>query len=200
MNPEQLFPLLPEAMQKPSRWTGFLRRKGARAGVDLSVVTFGVGRPLPLIDNEAGTMRLGRIFLAAGSRLWAHKGGELALGDGTVLDFGAEVIAWARVTIGKNCYLGWDALVLDTDLHHIGGHPLVNKPVTVGDNVYIGCRAIILKGVTIGDGALIHPGSIVTRDVPAGATVAPPEATIKERLPSCAHAVADPWEMQEDSL
>jgi carbonic anhydrase/acetyltransferase-like protein (isoleucine patch superfamily) len=183
VNPEQPFPLLPDSMLRPSRWTSLLRRRGARSGVDLSVVTFGAGRPLPLINNEAGTMRLGRIFLAAGSRLWSHKGGELAIDDGAILDAGAEVIAWERVTIGKNCYLGWDALVLDTDLHRIGGCPLVNKPVTIGDNVYIGCRAIILKGVTIGNGALIHPGSIVTRDVPAGAVVRPPEAAIKGMLP-----------------
>ena len=32
--------------------------------------------------------------------------------------------------------------------------------------MYIGCRAIILKGVTIGQDAVIHPGAIVTRDVP----------------------------------
>ena len=182
MNPEQLFPLLPEALQKPSCWTFLLRRKGARSGVDLSLVTFGAGRPLPLIKNDAGTMRLGRVFLAAGIRLWSQKGGELILGDGTVLDAGAEVIAWARVTIGKNCYLGWDVLVLDTDLHRIGGAPLVSKPVAIGDDVYIGCRAIILKGVTIGDGALIHPGSIVTRDVTAGTAVRPPEAMLKGRV------------------
>jgi tetrahydrodipicolinate N-succinyltransferase len=184
VKPEQIFPLLPEALQKRSCWTGLLRRKGARSGVDLSLVTFGAGRPLPLINNEAGTMWLGRIFLGAGVRLWSHKGGELTVQDGTIIDAGAEVIAWARVTIGKNCYLGWDALVLDTDLHRIGGTPLVNKPVAIGNDVYVGCRAIILKGVTIGDGALIHPGSIVTRDVPVGATVRPPEAAIKGRLPS----------------
>jgi maltose O-acetyltransferase len=29
----------------------------------------------------------------------------------------------------------------------------------------------VLKGVTIGDGAIVGAGSVVTRDVPAGATV-----------------------------
>ena len=126
-------------------------------------------------------MMLGSIFVAAGSRLWSHKGGMLVIGDGTVLDSGAEVIAWAGVTIGKRCYLGWDALVMDTDLHQIGSNPLVNKAVIIGDDVYIGCRAMILKGVTIGNGAMIHPGSIVTRDVPAGAAVRPPDSAIKGR-------------------
>ncbi len=182
MNREQIFPLLPENMRKPSCWTSFLRFKGARSGVDLSAVTFGAGSPLPLINNEAGTMRLGSIFLAAGSRLWARKVGKITLGDGTVLDAGAEVIAWTCVTIGKRCYLGWDALVMDTDLHRIGDNPMVNKPVAIGNDVYIGCRAIILKGVTIGDRALIHPGSIITHDVPAGAVVRPPQAAIKRIL------------------
>jgi acetyltransferase-like isoleucine patch superfamily enzyme len=124
-------------------------------------------------------MKLGRIFAAAGTRLWSHKGGALVIGDGTVLDSGAEVVAWLGVTIGKRCYLGWDALIMDTDLHRIGENPLVNRPVVIGDDVYIGCRAMILKGVTIGNGAVIHAGSIVTRDVEAGAAVAPPFSAAK---------------------
>lgn len=182
MNRERIFPLLPENMQRSSRLSGLLRIKGLFSGVDLSTVTLGAGRPLPLIHNEAGKMKLGRIFLAAGSRLWSHKGGILEIDDDTVLDQGVEVIAWKRVAIGKRCYLGWDVLIMDTDLHQIGVKPLVNKAVAVGDDVYIGCRTIILKGVTIGDGAYIHPGSIIRGDVPAGTTVLPPEAAIKGML------------------
>ncbi len=179
MSDEGFFPMLPESMQRPSRWTGCLKRKGARSGVDLSAVTLGAGRPLPLIHNEAGTMKLGRIFVAAGARLWSHKGGVLVIGDGTVLDSGAEIIAWLGVTIGKRCYLGWDVLVMDTDLHQIGRNPLVNRPVIIGDDVHLGCRAMVLKGVTIGNGAIVQPGSIITRDVPEGLTVGPPPSTIK---------------------
>lgn len=36
----------------------------------------------------------------------------------------------------------------------------------------IGSGAVILGGVTIGEGALVGAGAVVTRDVPAGATVA----------------------------
>lgn len=36
----------------------------------------------------------------------------------------------------------------------------------------IGSGAVIMCGVTIGEGALIGAGSVVTKDVPAGATVA----------------------------
>ena len=44
------------------------------------------------------------------------------------------------------------------------------RPVSIGRNVWIGGGAIILPGITIGDDAIIGAGSVVTRDVPAGAT------------------------------
>jgi UDP-2-acetamido-3-amino-2,3-dideoxy-glucuronate N-acetyltransferase len=45
-------------------------------------------------------------------------------------------------------------------------------PTRVGRGASIGSAATILCGVTIGEGALIGAGAVVTRDVPAGATVA----------------------------
>ena len=176
---DNVFPLLPDVWSQP---TGRCSFKGDRIGAELSQARFGAGRPAPLVHNEHGHLQLGRVFVAAGVRLWANRGGTLVIGDGTVLDAGVEIIAWQRVTIGRDCYLGWDALIMDTDLHGIAGSPPVNRPVTIGDGVRIGCRAMILKGVTIGDGAIIHPGSIVTHDVPAGAQVQPPEAVNRRAL------------------
>jgi maltose O-acetyltransferase len=46
------------------------------------------------------------------------------------------------------------------------------RTIRIGANVWIGSGAIILPGVTVGDDAIIGAGSIVTRDVPAGAAVA----------------------------
>jgi len=174
--------LLPEALKKPSFWSGYLRRRALRSHVKMADVVLGAGRPWPWIENNAGgRMTLGNIFLAAGSRLWSRKGAELTIGDGTVLDAGAEIIAFSRVVVGRNCYFGWDALVMDTDLHSQGaGCPVVNRPVTIGEGVRIGARAIILKGVTIGDGVIIHPGSIVTHDVQAGAEVRASPAEVKK--------------------
>jgi len=162
-------------------WAGLLRLRARRGGADLSAVVFGAGRPWPRIQNEAGRIDLGRVFLARGVRLWAHKGGALAIGDGTVLDENAEVVAWNEVRIGRGCYLGWDVLILDTDLHEVAGRPLNNRPVLLGDHVYVGCRAVILKGVRVGSGAVIHPGAIVTRDVPDGGAARGPEATLIRR-------------------
>jgi len=45
-------------------------------------------------------------------------------------------------------------------------------PTVIKKRVSIGSNATILCGVTIGEGAMIGAGSVVTRDVPAGAVVA----------------------------
>ena len=46
------------------------------------------------------------------------------------------------------------------------------EPTFIERRASIGSNATILCGLTIGEGALVGAGAVVTRDVPAGATVA----------------------------
>jgi maltose O-acetyltransferase len=55
------------------------------------------------------------------------------------------------------------------------------KPIKIGSGVWLGARSMVLQGVTIGDGAIIGAGTVVTRDVPAGAVVVGPQPRIRER-------------------
>jgi len=114
----------------------------------------------------------------------------MQIGTGTYLNRNTEVIAWQEVSIGRDCMIGWDVLIMDTDQHPVPGRSLENRPVRIGDGVWIGARATILKGVVVGDGAIIAAGAIVTHDVEPGAVVAAPAARIV-RLPRAVVA-ADP--------
>lgn len=52
----------------------------------------------------------------------------------------------------------------------------------VEDRVSIGSGAVILPGITLGEGCMVGAGAVVTRSVPAGATVVGnPARIVKER-------------------
>jgi acetyltransferase-like isoleucine patch superfamily enzyme len=108
--------------------------------------------------------------------------GTIRVGAGSRLH-GCSLTAYNSVTIGENCLLAGNSIVMDC-----GGHDLsfpnvedrilaINqlgeanigrvKPVEIGDNVWIGAASIILPGVTIGEGSIIAAGSVVTKDVPS---------------------------------
>ncbi|WP_247003539.1 serine O-acetyltransferase [Halosolutus gelatinilyticus] len=85
-----------------------------------------------------------------------------------------------RVTIdhGMGVVIGETAEVGD-DVHMYHGVTLggaTNEPVkrhpTVEDGVQIGANATLLGDITIGEEAVVGAGSVVSRDVEAGATVA----------------------------
>ncbi len=153
-------------------WGWWLSRRFTQAGW----LACAAGFPKPRVRNLGGMLKAGNCLFYPGVRLEVGKGGSLTIGTGTYLNRNTEVIAWNEVTIGHNCMIGWDVLIMDTDQHPIPGRGLDNRPVRIGDRVWIGARALILKGVTVGNGAIIGAGAIVTHDVPPGAVVTGPSA------------------------
>ena len=152
----------------------WLRRHFTRAGL----VVVKPGRPGVHIVNR-GTIVVENVTFFPGVRLECWAGAEMVIGNGTYLNRNTEVIAAKQVRIGRDCMIAWDVVIMDTDQHGIDGAAPKARPVIIGDGVWIGCRALILKGVTIGDGAVIGAGAIVTHDVPAGAVVTGPAATVR---------------------
>jgi acetyltransferase-like isoleucine patch superfamily enzyme len=124
------------------------------------------GWQLPEIDNRGGRIIVGSCGFWPGVRLECWRGAVISIGDGTYLNRGTEVVATASVAIGRDCSIGRDVIIMDSDQHALPGQTFVSRPVVIEDRVWIGARAIVLKGVTIGHDAVIGAGSIVTRDVP----------------------------------
>lgn len=139
------------------------------------------GFPKVRVRNLGGRVEAGNCLFFPGVRLEVGSGARLSIGTGTYLNRNTEVIAWQEVTIGRDCMIGWDVLIMDTDQHPLPGRGLQNRPVRIGDRVWIGARATILKGVTIGEGAVVGACSVVTGDVPAGAVVTGPKAAVRAR-------------------
>lgn len=144
-----------------------LRFRFSRAGL----IVREPGLPTIKVRNDGGRIEVANCTFYPGVRLECWRGARISIGNGTYLNRNTEVIAQREVTIGRDCKIAWDVVIMDTDQHGIGDASPVAKPVHIGDNVWIGCRAIILKGVTVGEGAVIGAGAIVTKDVPPGAVV-----------------------------
>jgi maltose O-acetyltransferase len=114
-------------------------------------------------------------------------GYNIHLGAGAFLNFNCVVLDVVEVHIGERTQIGPGVQILAAD------HPRdpatratgleFGRPVRIGRNVWIGAGALVLPGVTIGDDALVGAGSVVTRDVPAGAIVVGNPARLREREP-----------------
>lgn len=76
---------------------------------------------------------------------------------------GARAIILAKAHVGHDCFIGCDTEISTGAI--IGGHAEVH------DGARVGIGAVILPFRKIGRGAVVGAGAVVTRDVPAHATV-----------------------------
>ena len=73
-----------------------------------------------------------------------------------------------KIKVGRNSIIGYNTTILAHEY-------LINEyrlgEVAIGDEVLIGANSTILPGITIGDGATVSAGTLVHKNVPAGAFV-----------------------------
>lgn len=111
----------------------------------------------------------GKCFVGHGCKISVGKGAALSLGDNFCCTAESSIATVKNITIGNQCLLSWDILIMDTDWHVItdseGNVQNPPKSVQIGDHVWIGCRVTITKGVSIADGSIIAAGSIISKDI-----------------------------------
>ncbi|MBB3846280.1 sugar O-acetyltransferase [Xanthomonas arboricola pv. zantedeschiae] len=122
-------------------------------------------------------------------------GYNIRLGAGVFLNFNCVILDVCEVSIGEGTQVGPAVQFYAAD------HPRdaagrasgleFGRPIRIGRNVWIGGGAIILPGVSIGDDAVIGAGAVVTRDVPAGATVLGNPARVRASRDAAAAAPTD---------
>lgn len=114
--------------------------------------------------------------VTARAPFYCDYGYNIFIGDDVFLNFGCTVLDVVPVRIGHGTQIGPGVQILTAD--HPRDHALrrqmleFGRPISIGVNVWIGGGAIILPGTVIGDNAIIGAGSIVTRNVAPGTTVA----------------------------
>lgn len=135
-------------------------------------------------------IRLGKNVTIWRASLAAGPEGYIEIGDNSYIS-NAALVCNGSIQIGRQVYVAGGVTITDSDFHPIDPleriadtvalslagdrqrrPPFAVLPVVIGDQVWIGFNATILKGVSIGEGAIVAPGAVVTKDVPAGGEVA----------------------------
>lgn len=158
-------PELQADMAAAQRWMARYNDTAARVGLDRAARH-------RLLAEGLGTVGEGAVVRPP---FHCDYGYNIHLGAGVFMNFNCVILDVVEVHIGDGTQIGPGVQILAAD------HPRdaqaratgaeFGRPVRIGRDVWIGGGAILLPGVTVGDGALIGAGSVVTRDVPAGATV-----------------------------
>lgn len=137
-------------------------------------------------------------------RAWVLRGFGAKIGSGVILRPRMRVKFPWRLTVGNRCWIGEGAWIHNQDEIHIGDDSVISqdafittgshdvvatmalrvKPVHIGRGVWITTRCIVLQGVVVGDNAVVLPGSVVSRSLPAdGVYGGSPARFIKPRWP-----------------
>lgn len=93
---------------------------------------------------------------------------DVTIGEGTFV--GKRAVINAGTTIGKHVIINTGAIIEHDcaigDFAHISPGVMIGGHSVIGENCHIGIGSTIVPGVRIGNMSLIHPGSVVTHDIP----------------------------------
>ncbi|WP_347306151.1 sugar O-acetyltransferase [Corynebacterium sp. SA-MJD20WY100] len=103
-------------------------------------------------------------------------GRNLVCGKGVFINFGATILAQAKVTLGERIMIGPNCSLITVG-HPVNDHEMreggweIAKPITVGRNTWFGANVTVMPGVTIGENCVVGAGALVTRDIPDNSLV-----------------------------
>lgn len=135
-------------------------------------------------------LRIGSNVTIWRASLAVEENGSMEIGDYCYIA-NASLVCSVNIILGSRVLVSGGVTIADSDFHPLEPaarladtialspvgdrqhRPAIEaRPVIIEDDVWIGYNAAVLKGVRVGAGAVIEPGAIVIRDVPAGAHMA----------------------------
>lgn len=178
-------------------------RSGCRVwqGLDIEITpgadsTLEIGPQVTVEPGVAIKLRGGR--LSIGARTHVREGvllkaaGDLAIGAGCIVSYGAIVHCSRAVEIGDLVALGERTTVTDSG-HDTDGsdvpwpeQPIGPRPVRIGRNSMTFANAVVMRGVSLGANCQVGAGSVVTKgEFPNGSVLAgAPARVIRSAAPA----------------
>lgn len=104
---------------------------------------------------------------------------KLSIGDNSWIGTGAELYNLDTISIGSDvCVSQHSYLCTGSHDRMSPSFEFDNAPIVIEDGAWICARATILRGVTVGANSVVGATSLVSRDVPPGSLVRPPQPAI----------------------
>jgi acetyltransferase-like isoleucine patch superfamily enzyme len=94
---------------------------------------------------------------------------EVIMGDRVTVKCGVQL--WDGLRIGSDVFIGPNVSFANDKYPRSGHRDFEVLASTIEDGASVGAGATILPGVRIGARAIVGAGAVVTKNVPAGATV-----------------------------
>ena len=104
---------------------------------------------------------------------------KLSIGDNSWVGTDAELYNLADIVIGSDVVIS-QHVYLCTGSHDRSSPTFAfdNAPIVIEDGAWICARSTVLRGVTIGANAVVGATSLVSKNVPPGSLVQPPQPRI----------------------
>lgn len=141
-------------------------------------------------------MKIDENSIISGKFVFESEASFISIGKGSYIG-GGLFICYNKIEIGSNVMISWGCTFVDNNAHSLKASERLEDvknwkrgtlesrpwkykdwsnvrkaPILIDDNAWIGFNSIILKGVHIGKDAIIGAGSVVTKNVISGSSVA----------------------------
>src|ERR1041385_9204548 len=165
---------------EPGRWLNGNLPSNVRLGVN-TVLTADYAFKR-FLSQQADALVIGANCTMDGVHFALGREARMVIGDYCYFT-NAVLLCELEVRVGNYVVIGWNTTITDTDFHPISpaervadaiacsplgkGRPrpiVARKPVIIEEDVWLGPTATIFKGGRIGAGAIIRPGSPLTRE------------------------------------
>lgn len=120
------------------------------------------------IQNEGELIFKGKCRIGNDCYVICGKHGRIEFGDGFTVSAGLKLVSQCGITFGKDTWIGWGGLVIDTNFH-----PLYDTEkktfkkafgkIHIGDNNWFGTGCIIMPRVQTPERCIFGARTVVTR-------------------------------------
>ena len=138
------------------------------------------------VRRGGGITFRGKALIGGGTKFYIK--GDLTIGNDVYISLNSTIIAHESITIGDRTTIGWNILLMDTDMHRVistetGEEYPMTQPIEIGKHCWICNGAHIMKGSVIPDDVIVASESLVNQkmDVPTYSMIAGVPAVLKKK-------------------